>query len=132
MSFTDRGPRPFVTSIEKATLENEDFRATIWTGSHLQVTVMAIAPGDDVGLEKHDDVDQFLRIEAGRGKVQMGPAKDRLEHEWEAGPDDAIFVPAGTWHDVTAIGDEPLKLYSVYGPPDHDHGTVQHTKSDPE
>jgi mannose-6-phosphate isomerase-like protein (cupin superfamily) len=93
---------------------------------------MCIQPGDDVGLEKHDDVDQFLRIESGRGRVQMGPTKDELVHEWDAGSDDAIFVPAGSWHNVTATGDEPLKLYSVYGPPDHDHGTIQHTKADPE
>ncbi|GAB3617348.1 hypothetical protein GCM10027416_19050 [Okibacterium endophyticum] len=132
MSITDHGPKPFVTSIEDATLSNTDFRATLWTGRHLQVTVMAIEPGGEVGLEKHDEVDQFLRIESGQAKVQMGPKKNELVHEWTAGADDAVFVPAGSWHNLTNTGDDTLKLYSVYGPADHKPGTVQHTPQDPE
>jgi mannose-6-phosphate isomerase-like protein (cupin superfamily) len=132
MSTTDHGPEPYVVNIEEASLVNENYRTTIWTGSNLQVTVMAIKSGDDIGLEVHEDVDQFLRIEGGRGKVQMGPAEDDLTQEWEAGDGEAILVPAGTWHNVTAIGDETLKLYSIYAPPEHDHGTVQITKEDPE
>lgn len=130
--LTDRGPAPYVVDIERATQANDDYRRTIWTGGLLQVTVMAIAPGDDIGLEVHQDVDQFLRVESGQGKVQMGPAAANLIHEWDARDGDAIFVPAGTWHNVTAVGAVPLKLYSIYSPPEHPHGTVQATKSDPE
>ncbi|WP_150308089.1 cupin domain-containing protein [Planctomonas psychrotolerans] len=132
MSTTDKGPEPHVVNIEEASLVNENYRTVIWTGSNLQVTVMAIKGGDDIGLEVHENIDQFLRIEGGRGKVQMGPAEDNLIHEWEAGDGEAIMVPAGTWHNVTAIGDETLKLYSIYSPPEHDHGIVQVTKADPE
>lgn len=91
---------------------------------------MAIAPGDDIGLEVHEDHDQFLRVEEGRGKVQMGPAEDDLSFEQIAEDDDAIFIPAGSWHNVTNVGDEPLKLYSIYAPPEHEHGTVHPTKAD--
>lgn len=124
---TDHGPNPYVVDIEKVTLENTNYRTTVWTGSNLQLTVMCIQPGHDIGLEKHEDHDQFLRIESGRGLVQMGPAKDQLTFEVEAEDDDAIFVPAGFWHNVTAIGDEPLKVYSIYSPPEHEHGTVHVT-----
>lgn len=128
--MTDHGPNPYVLDIEEATLSNETYRTTLWTGKNLQLTVMAIAPGDDIGLEVHEDHDQFLRIESGRGKVQMGPAEDDLSFEQIAEDDDAIFIPAGSWHDVTNIGDTPLKLYSIYAPPEHDHGTVHPTKVD--
>lgn len=123
----DHGPNPYVVDIEKATVENTNYRTTLWTGKNLQLTVMSIQPGHDIGLEIHDDHDQFLRIESGRGLVQMGPAKDNLSFEVEAEDDDAIFVPAGSWHNVTALGDEPLKVYSIYSPPEHAHSTVHVT-----
>jgi len=107
-TLTDHGPAPYVLDIESATEANDDYRRTIWTGGRLQVTVMAIAPGDDIGLEVHQAVDQFLRVESGQGKVQMGPAAGNLIHEWDARDGDAIFVPAGTWHNVTAVGAVPL------------------------
>lgn len=127
---TDQGPAPFVTDIEAATLDNDAYRTTLWTGTHLQLTVMAIDPGDDIGLEVHDDGDQFLRVESGRGRVQMGPAEDDLSFDREVGDDDVILVPAGTWHNVSNIGDEPLKVYALYGPPEHPHGTVHPTHAD--
>ncbi|GAB48730.1 cupin domain-containing protein [Mobilicoccus pelagius] len=130
VDMTDHGPKPYVVNIERATLDNRNYRTTLWTGKNLQLTVMAIAPGDDIGLEVHDDHDQFLRVEEGRGKVQMGPAEDDLSFEQIAGDDDAIFIPAGSWHNVTNIGDEPLKVYSIYAPPEHEHGTVHPTKAD--
>jgi len=129
-TFTDEGPNPFVTDIESATLANESYRTTLWTGAHLQMTVMSIPPGHDIGLEVHPDRDQFLRVEAGRGRVQMGPAEDDLPFERDVQADWAILVPAGSWHNVTNTGDEPLKLYALYAPPEHPHGAVHPTKAD--
>ncbi|MEO7904722.1 MAG: cupin domain-containing protein [Candidatus Saccharimonadales bacterium] len=127
--MTDNGPMPFVTNIEKATVENDTYRSTLWTGKYLQVTVMSILPGDDIGLEVHEDHDQFLRIEKGSGTVHMGPAEDDMK-QLPAADDDAIFVPAGLWHNVVNTGDVPLKVYSIYSPPEHAHGTVHVTKAD--
>ncbi|WP_052667057.1 cupin domain-containing protein [Nitriliruptor alkaliphilus] len=126
----DEGPEPFVLDIDEATLINGNFRTTLWTGTNLQLTVMAIAPGDDVGLEVHHDRDQFLRIEVGRGRVQMGPSEDDLPLDQAIEDDSAILVPAGTWHNVTNTGDRPLRLYALYAPPEHAHGTVHPTKAD--
>ena len=130
MTATDHGPAPYVVNIEDQTLDNTNYRTTLWTGKYMQMTVMAIAPGDDIGLEVHHDHDQFLRVEQGRGRVQMGPAVDQLEFDEEVGDDWVILVPAGSWHNVTNIGDEPLKVYSLYGPPEHAHGTVHATKAE--
>lgn len=127
----DHGPNPYVANIEQLTLDNTNFRTTLWTGAYSQTTLMAIQPGDDIGLEVHDDHDQFLRIEAGTALVQMGPTETELI-SWEAGHDDAIFVPAGTWHNLTVTGDEVLKLYSIYSPAEHPQGTVHVTKADAE
>lgn len=127
---TDSGPHPHVVDIEQATVGNEHYRATIWTGSSLQLTVMSIPPGRDIGLEVHDDHDQFLRVEEGTGRVQMGPERDDLSFDRTVTDNWAILVPAGAWHNVTNVGDEPLKVYSLYAPPEHPHGTVHHTKDD--
>ncbi len=129
MDITDHGPKPFVTNIEKVTLANENYRSTLWTGKNLQVTVMAIQPGHDIGLEVHDDHDQFLRVEQGSATVYMGPTEDNLE-AMTASDDDAVFVPAGTWHNLVNSGDEVLKVYSVYAPAEHPHGTVHATKEE--
>jgi len=132
MTTADEGPNPFVIDIEGATLSNESYRTTLWTGSNLQMTVMTIDPGNDIGLEVHPDGDQFLRIEGGVGRVQMGPAKDDLSFDREIGADWAILVPAASWHNVTNVGDEPLKLYALYAPPEHPHGAMHHTKGEAE
>lgn len=126
----DEGPEPYVVNIEKATLANESFRTALWTGDHLQMTVMSIPVGGEVGLEMHDDRDQFLRVEQGRARVQMGPAEDDLPFDREVEDDWVILVPAGSWHNVTNAGDEPLKLYSLYAPPEHPAGTVHRTKEE--
>ena len=128
--MTDHGPKPYVVDIEKATLENDNYRTTLWTGAHLPLTVMSIQPGHDIGLEVHDDHDQFLRVEAGTGRVQMGPARDDLSFDETVTDDWVIFVPAGSWHNVTNTGDEPLQVYSIYSPPEHPHGTIHATKAD--
>lgn len=128
----DYGPDSYVVDIEKDTLENTNFRTTRWTGKNIQLTLMEIPVGGDIGLEVHKNIDQFLRLEQGKGRVQMGPSKEALTFDREVGADWAVFVPAGTWHNITNIGDEPIKLYAIYGPPDHLHGTVHATQSDAE
>jgi mannose-6-phosphate isomerase-like protein (cupin superfamily) len=130
--YSDRGKKPVVENIEGMTVENENFRTTIWTGEKLQVTIMSIEPGDDIGLEVHEGIDQFLRIEEGTGLCQMGPTEDNLNFESEVKDDDAIFVPADIWHNVTNTGDVPLKLYTIYAGPDHLPGTVHKTHEDAE
>jgi len=128
--LTDHGPHPYVLDIEEATLGNPNFRATLWTGAHLQLTVMCIPAGDDIGLEVHPTHDQFLRVEQGAGRVQMGPAQDEVTFTAEVGPSSVIFVPAGTWHDLINTGAEDLKLYTLYGPAAHVPGTLHPTKHD--
>lgn len=126
----DHGPQPHVLDIEKATLANDTYRTALWTGNHLQLTVMSIEPGGEIGLETHPDRDQFLRVESGRGRVRMGPARDRLDFDREVADDWVILVPAGSWHNVINIGEEPLKIYSLYGPPEHPRGTAHRTKAE--
>lgn len=128
--YKDYGKNPYVVDMEGYTLDNDNFRATLWTGEKLQLTVMSIQPGDDIGLEIHEGTDQFLRIEEGNGLCQMGDAEDNLTFEQKVSADDAIFVPADTWHNVVNTGDEPLKLYTVYAGPDHVPGTIHETHED--
>lgn len=130
--ITDIGPEPQSFDLETATVENTNYRAVAWTGKHLQLTLMSIPVGEDIGLEAHPETDQFLRLDAGRGRVQMGPAEDQLDVEHEVEDGWAIFVPAGTWHNVTNIGDEPMRLYAVYAPVHHATGTVHPTAGDAE
>lgn len=133
MDTKDYGKEPYVVNIEELTKQNDNFRVAKWTGANLQMTVMSILPGSEVGLEVHNDHDQFLRIEQGTAKVEMGVYEDNLSFIKEATHDDAIFVPAGQWHNLTNVGDEPLKLYSIYAPPEHPHGTIHETyEDDPE
>ena len=126
---SDHGPNPLVVDIRKSTLNNNAFRTALWTGTHLQLTLMNIPVGEDIGLEVHPHVDQFLRIEDGQGLVQMGNSKDNLYISQPAFDDSAILIPAGTWHNLTNTGDRPLKLYSIYAPPNHPWGTVHQTKA---
>lgn len=126
----DYGKQPHIVDIEDLTEDNENYRTTIWTGENLQVTVMSIEPGDDIGLEVHKGIDQFIRIEAGEGFCQMGPAEDNLDFEREVEDDDAVFVPADLWHNIKNTGDKPLKLYTIYAGPDHLAGTIHPTHED--
>ncbi len=132
MESVDHGPNPYVVDIESATLANPNFRTTVWTGQHLQMTLMTIPPGGDIGLEVHHGTDQFLRVEQGQGRVEMGPTKDEVTFTREVEDDFAILVPAGSWHNVVNTGDEDLKVYALYGPPDHVPGTVHPTQADAE
>ncbi|MFC4024700.1 cupin domain-containing protein [Oceanobacillus longus] len=130
MVLRDYGPNSFVTNINEATKQNNTYRTALWTGNHLQVTLMSLNPGEDIGLEIHPDVDQFLRIEQGQGITQMGKSKDNLNFQRNVYDDSAIMIPAGTWHNLTNTGNIPLKLYSIYAPPNHPFGTVHPTKAD--
>ncbi|MFB5660673.1 cupin domain-containing protein [Alteribacillus sp. HJP-4] len=126
----DYGTEPFVVNIDEAAKRNNTFRSALWTGEHLQVTLMSINVGEDIGLEVHPEVDQFLRIEEGQGIVQMGDTKDNLNFIRRVSDDFAIMVPAGKWHNLTNTGNKPLKLYTIYAPPEHPFGTVHQTKAD--
>jgi len=128
----DYGPEPFVVNIEEVTKLNKAFRTALWTGQHLQLTLMSINPGEDIGLEIHPDLDQFIRIEDGRGVVKMGSRKDNLSFQKNVFADYAFVIPAGKWHNLSNTGKTPLKLYSIYAPPQHPRGTVHETKADAE
>lgn len=132
MEITDNGPEPNAFDIEAATQENDEYRVVAWTGKYLQVTLMSIPVGESIGLEVHPETDQFLRLDAGRGRVKMGPSKDELTFEQDVWDGWSIEVPAGTWHDVENTGDEPLRLYAVYAPVHHAPGIVQETDEDAE
>ena len=127
---TDHGPNPYVLDIEATTVENEAFRDTLWTGQFLQMTVMAIPAGGEIGAEVHEDHDQFLRLEAGRGRIMIGESEDNLDIDQEVEDDLAIIVPAGKWHNFVNEGEETVKLYSIYAAPDHVKGTFHQTKED--
>src|SRR5687768_12712086 len=104
MTVKDIGPQPQSFDIEQATVGNDTYRTVAWSGRHLQLTLMSIPAGEDIGLEAHPETDQFLRLDAGRGRVQMGPAEDQLDFEREVSDGWAVMVPAGTWHNITNIG----------------------------
>lgn len=125
----DYGPSPFVMDIDEATKRNENYRTTLWTGNHLQLTLMSIRVGEDIGIEVHPVIDQFIRVEEGKGVAEMGPSKNNITYRRNVSDGSAIFVPAGTWHNVINTGNKPLKLYSIYAPPQHPHGTVHATKA---
>lgn len=114
----------FVGNIEKLTEENKDFRRVLYTGHNLQLVLMAIPPGAEIGEETHDDRDQFFRIEAGEGDIWIDGVCNKVK------ADDGIIVPQGARHNVVSTGAEPLMLYTIYGPPEHIDGTVHATHAD--
>ena len=117
-------------NIHNETCTNTYFRKEIWTGEHLQVTVMSIPAGGEIGLEMHDNLDQFIRVEYGIGTVYMGKNKQSVKLAGCANPDYAILIPAGTWHNIINNQNVPLKVYSIYAPPKHPVGTIHKTKFD--
>ena len=120
----------WVDDVERATLENTDFRRVLFTGRQTQLTVMSLAPGEEIGVEMHEDLDQFLRIEQGRARITFGPSADQVDEEHDVADDWAVIVPGGVWHNVVNTGEDDLKLYSLYSPPEHPHDTVHHTKAE--
>lgn len=108
-------------NIETVTEANGDFRRVLYTGHNIQLVAMSIPPGCDIGAEVHEDRDQFFRFEAGEGEVTVDETVYRVT------ADDAVIVPQGARHNVRCTGSEPLKLYTIYGPPEHVDGTVHRT-----
>lgn len=114
----------YTVNIEEQTEANTDFRRVLYSGSRLQLVVMSVAPGEELGGEIHDDTDQFFRIESGKGRIVI----DGVPHKVKAG--DGVIVPAGAHHNVICAGHDALKLYTIYGPPHHRDQLVQKTKAE--
>lgn len=117
--------KPFVTNIEKDTLENENFRKVLFTAHYSQLVVMTLQPGEDIGEEVHG-LDQFIRIEQGSGKAVLDGEEYDIEDDW------ALVIPAGTKHNVINTGEGSMKLYSIYTPPEHKDGVIHETKTQAE
>ena len=118
--------RGFCDDIERLTIDNEDFRRVLYTARHLQLVLMTLPPGCDIGEEVHEDRDQFFRIEEGEGVVKIDGVDNRVRDDY------AVIVPAGARHNVINTGDAPLKLYTIYGPPEHRDGVVHRDKDQAE
>lgn len=116
----------YIEDVQRATLDNEDFRRVLYTGEHLQLVAMTIPPGEEIGEEVHDDRDQFFRFEEGEGEVLIDGHAHRVEDDF------GVIVPAGARHNVRNTGSGPLKLYTLYGPPEHRNGTVHHDRAEAE
>ena len=129
MSITDTGPRPQAFNLETSTLENPNYRTVAWSGEYLQLTLMSIPVGGDIGLEMHGDTDQLIRLDRGRGRAQMGPGKEELTFDQEVTDGWCVIVPAGSWHNITNIGDEPMQVYTIYAPQHHKPGKVHQTQA---
>lgn len=115
----------YVENIEEQTLENENFRKVLFTGTNTQLVVMNLLPNEDIGMETHDDIDQFIRIERGEGKAVLDGEEYNIEDNW------AVIIPAGTEHNiVNTSSNMPMKLYTLYSPPEHPDQTIQVTKED--
>lgn len=110
-------------NIEKETLENVNFRKVLYTAKSSQLVLMSLAPGEEIGEEIHQ-LDQFIRIEGGSGKTILNGEEYPISDGW------AVVVPQGTRHNFVNTGSEPMKIYTVYSPPNHIDGTVHHTKAD--
>jgi mannose-6-phosphate isomerase-like protein (cupin superfamily) len=120
----------WIGDIEQATLDNDTFRTVLFTGAHTQLTVMHLRQGEEIGWEAHHDLDQFIRIEHGSARLDLGRDGDSVDESHDLADDWAAIIPAGTWHNVVNAGDGSLKLYSLYSPPEHPDGTVHVTKAD--
>lgn len=116
----------FVADIEELTEENTDFRRVLYTGKNLQLVLMSIEPGGEIGEEVHEDRDQFFRIEKGKGEILIDGNRSKIKS------DDAVIVPAGARHNIMNTGDKPLRLYTLYAPPEHRDGTLHSTKAEAE
>jgi mannose-6-phosphate isomerase-like protein (cupin superfamily) len=116
----------FIGDIEDRTESNRDFRRVLHTGQHMQLVLMTLQPGEDIGDEIHEDTDQFFRVEEGVGEVWMDGEKNAIESDF------AIIVPAGTRHNIRNTGRKPLKMYTLYAPPQHADGTVHRTRAEAE
>ena len=128
----DIGPKPQSFDIERATKENPYYRSVAWSGRYLQVTLMSIPVGADIGLEAHPETDQFLRLDSGEGYVQMGAVTYKQTFEKEVSDGWCVLVPAGTWHNITNIGTTPMQIYAIYAPAHHSPDKMQATAAEAE
>lgn len=126
----DLGAKPSVINLRNEAISNDNFRTSIWTGEYLQVTVMSIPVGGEIGLEMHDNLEQFIKLESGCANVYMGNTKQEVKFVGKLNSNYAIVVPSGTWHNIINACSCPLKVYSVYAPPNHPFGTVHKSKLD--
>ena len=120
----------WVDNVERVTLDNGNFRTVVYTGEHTQLTVMRLGPGEEIGWEAHPHLDQFLRIEQGDARLDLGSGEDAVDEQHQLSDDWAIIVPAGVWHNVINTGSTDVKLYSLYSPPEHPAGTIHRTKAE--
>ena len=128
----DYGACPYAANIGRMARQNTNFRTALWTGCNLQMTLMSIPRCGEIGVEIHEDTDQFIRVEQGQAMVMLGKCESRLDMRQGLMQGDAVFVPAGTWHNIINIGKMTLKVSTVYAPPHHKAGTVHRTKADAE
>ena len=126
----DYGSEPIAFNLRHATTMNQSFRTALWTGCHLQLTVMSIPAKSDIGAEMHSDVDQLIYVERGQARVLMGHCKSSLREMGCIAEGYAVIIPAGTWHNIVNAGCRSLKVFSIYAPPQHPVGTVHKTKAD--
>ena len=126
----DLGKKPSLINIHNEAVCNTNFRTAIWTGEHLQVTVMSIPIGGEIGLEIHEHLDQLIKLESGYANVYMGDTKKNVKFVGKIDSNYAILIPAGMWHNMINAYSRPLKVYSVYAPPQHPLGTIHETKLD--
>lgn len=126
----ESGVKPCLINIRGEALRNQNFRKAIWTGEYLQVTVMSIPVGGEIGLEMHEGLEQFIKVESGYVNVYMGDTKQTVKFAGKINADCAVVIPAGTWHNLVNACACPLKVYSVYAPPKHPSCTVHKTKLD--
>lgn len=129
-NYVNSGDNPTLINISNITRMNKYYRKEIWTGEYLQLTVMSIPVGGEVGLEIHNGNDQFIGVEYGVAAVYAGATKQGIKFIGNVNSDHVVIIPAGTWHNIVNEGNVPLKLYSVYAPPHHPKGTIHRTKFD--
>ena len=129
---TDHGPDPYVVNVANAAMYNSNFRTAIWTGRYAQMTLMYIPVCSEIGMEVHNDADQIIRIEEGNAQVKMGCSRNLADYQENLCKGDAVFVPAGTWHNIINIGRVSLKVSTIYAPPHHPAGTIHRTRADAE
>lgn len=120
----------WVGDIEEVTLANEVFRSVLFTGAQLQLTVMRLGPGEEIGREVHPDRDQFIRVESGTARVELATGPQGVDEHHDVRADWAVVIPAGVWHNVVNTGPGPVQLYSLYAPPEHPPGAVHATKAE--
>ena len=126
--LSDHGAQPFIINIDHSAKFNPYFRTAIWTGQFLQITLMSIPIGGDIGVEMHTNVDQIIRVESGCALVSIGKSADSIIRQRKIDSNYMVVIPAGTWHNIANAGSCPLKLSSIYSPPNHTFGTIDKTK----